>query len=75
MVRSTHLALDEVCQRPLSQLRVGAVCDVEGRSDHLASRTIHVDEMDQTRELLQVRDTSRVKGLQSITLTSALCKL
>ena len=50
-----HLSSDELCQRPLPQLRGAVFRHVERRGDHLPGGSIHADEVDEAGEVLQVR--------------------
>ena len=51
-----HLSSDELRQRAIPQLGGAALCDVEGRGDHLPGGSIHTDEVDEAGEVLQVRE-------------------
>lgn len=52
--RNTYLGFDEGSQGPLAQLRRHLFIGAERRSHHLPCCTVHIDEVDQAWEILQV---------------------
>lgn len=68
------LASDELSQRALPQLRRVALRQVERRCDHLTGGSVHADEMDEAREILQVSGSNRVKTNRLRTSASCILK-
>lgn len=52
----SNLVFNKLCHWPLSQLRGGAFSDRKRWSDHLTGRSVHTDEMDESREIFQVSE-------------------